>query len=628
MAGHRPTGSQRDPVNRRVPPRTLSRTVAKPNAATPASANPPDASTVRRETPFRGGGATTRHRCGNRWTPITGTSTRPSQAWSVRTVHEPDRQQLAPGHPQEPAGQRAGDQQRDGCGECEASPSTRLDRSRHRSPQFPDRGRDERATQQPVQGEYPARLRVAGLERQQPGRADADDEERQHAVERRVTHDGRSLRPARRQVDDSGTIPVMPDDITLRNPRPDELHDYWRPLADAFSESLTKEEIEAERPLIDFDRFIGAFDGEVRVGTAGAYTFRMTVPGGEVGAPGITGVGVRPDYRRRGILRQMMDWLLDDARRRGEPVAILTATEAAIYQRFGFGPASSTSSFTLERAASEFREPVDLGPGAQIRMVDTDEATRLFSAIYDRVRPGIPGAVDRIEPKWRLWLVADAEWMRRGDGIKYQAVIEVDGEPRGYAIYRIENGWGPTGPASTMNVLEVTGVDPVAEQALWQWLLSMDLVRTVAGRRGPVPHPLQSWLLEPRRLALTIVDGLWLRILDLPAALTARQLRRVRLARAGRGGRHVRLERGPMAAIRFGWARGGFADEGRAGPGAGHRDAGGGVPRRVPVRGSGRCGPGPRMPARRPPDRGRAVHPAACPLELDAVLGDRRSRRI
>jgi predicted acetyltransferase len=73
-----------------------------------------------------------------------------------------------------------------------------------------------------------------------------------------------------------------------------------------------------------------------------------------------------------------------------------------------------------------------------------------------------------------------------------------------------------------MNVLEVTGVDPAAEQALWQWLLSMDLVRTVVGRRGPVPHPLQHWLLEPRRLALTVLDGLWLRILDLPAALTAR----------------------------------------------------------------------------------------------------------
>ncbi len=315
----------------------------------------------------------------------------------------------------------------------------------------------------------------------------------------------------------------MPDDITLRNPRPDELHEFWQPLAYAFSESLSHEEIEAERPLIDFERFIGAFDGDLRVGTAGAFTFRLTVPGGEVGASGITGVGVRPDYRRRGILRQMMDWLLDDARNRGEPVAILTASEAAIYQRFGFGQASTSSSFTLERASAEFREPVDLGPEAQIRMVDTDEATAVFAAIYDRVRPGLPGALDRIEPKWRLSLVADAEWMRRGGGgIKYQAVIEVDGEPRGYAIYRVDHGWGATGPASTMNVLEVTGEDPAAEQALWQWLLEMDLVRTVSGRRGPVPHPLQHWLLEPRRLALTITDGLWLRILDLPAALTAR----------------------------------------------------------------------------------------------------------
>jgi predicted acetyltransferase len=320
-----------------------------------------------------------------------------------------------------------------------------------------------------------------------------------------------------------GTIPGMTDEITLRNPRPDELHEFWRPLADAFAESLTKEEIEAERPLIDFERFIGAFDGDKQVGTAGAYTFRLTVPGGEVGTAGITGVAVRPDYRRRGILRQMMDWMLEDARKHGEPVAVLTASEAAIYQRFGFGQASTTSSFTLDPALAEFSEPVDLGPGVQIRMVDTDEATELFAPIYDRVRPGIPGALDRIEPKWRLWLVADAEWMRRGQGIKYMAVIEVDGEPRGYAIYRIEHSWGATGPASTMNVLEVTGLDPAAEQALWQWLLSMDLVRSVVGRRGPVPHPLQHWLLEPRRLAMTIVDGLWLRILDLPEALSARR---------------------------------------------------------------------------------------------------------
>jgi predicted acetyltransferase len=313
----------------------------------------------------------------------------------------------------------------------------------------------------------------------------------------------------------------MPD-ITLRSPRPDELAQFWQPASDAYGELLTEDEIERERPIIDLERFIGAYDGERQVGTSGAFTFRMTVPGGEVGASGITGVAVRPDYRRQGILRQMMDWLFDDARRRGEPVAILTASEAAIYQRFGFGQASTTSTFSIDTARAGLRDPVDLGPRGNIRMVDIDEATEVFAGLYDRMRPGIPGAVDRVEAKWRLWLVGDAEWMQRGQGVKYRALVEVDGEPRGYAIYRLHHEWGSTGPASTLNVQEVLGVDPAAEQALWEWLFAMDLVATVAGRRGPVPHPLQHWLLEPRRLGLTIYDGLWLRILDLEATLRER----------------------------------------------------------------------------------------------------------
>jgi predicted acetyltransferase len=101
-------------------------------------------------------------------------------------------------------------------------------------------------------------------------------------------------------------------------------------------------------------------------------------------------------------------------------------------------------------------------------------------------------------------------------------VLEVDGEPRGFAIYRVNPDWAPTGPASTLRVLEVLALDPVAEQALWEWLFAMDLMGTITAWRGPVPNPLQQWLLEPRRLALTVGDGMWLRILDVPAALKAR----------------------------------------------------------------------------------------------------------
>jgi predicted acetyltransferase len=315
----------------------------------------------------------------------------------------------------------------------------------------------------------------------------------------------------------------MPDEITLRSPRPDELHAYMRPLYDAFGEAAVPEQIEAERSIMDLERFIGGWDGKEWVATAGAYPFRLTVPGGEVGASGITGIGVRPDHRRQGLLRQMMDWLLDDARQRGEIVAILLASEAAIYQRFGFGQGTQSSSFRFDTTATTFREPLDADLDVRIRLLDIDESTAAFAPIWDRVRPTTPGALDRTEPRWREWLVGDAPWMQRGEGIKYRALLEIDGEPRGFAVYRVENGWGPTGPSSTLNVTEVIAIDAVAEQALWEWLLSMDLVRTIAGRRMAVPHPLQNMLLEPRRMGLTVHDGTYLRILDLEAALSERR---------------------------------------------------------------------------------------------------------
>ncbi len=314
----------------------------------------------------------------------------------------------------------------------------------------------------------------------------------------------------------------MPNDITLRSPASDELRAFFEPLANAFSEEIGNAEFESESQLLEPERCVNAFDGDERVGSAGAYTFRLTVPGGEVGASGITAVGVRPDHRRRGVMRQMLTWLLDDAARRGEPIAILTASEAAIYQRFGFGQGTTQSSFGVDPARVQFREPVAPDPARRIRMVDADEAARVFPAVYDAVRAETPGAVDRTDLKWRLQIVGDADWMRHGAGPKYRAVLEVDGDPRGYAIYRINSDWGATGPASTMLVLEVVGLDATADQAVWEWLFGMDLMATIRSRRGPMPHPLQQWLLEPRRLALTVGDGLWLRLLDVPAALSAR----------------------------------------------------------------------------------------------------------
>ena len=108
------------------------------------------------------------------------------------------------------------------------------------------------------------------------------------------------------------------------------------------------------------------------------------MPGGEVGAAGITVIGVTPSHRRRGILRMMMRWLLDQARERNEPIAVLYATESAIYQRFGFGIGTLQSQFDIERTRVAFLRPAP--PLGRIRLVDLDEAARLFPPIFDAIR--------------------------------------------------------------------------------------------------------------------------------------------------------------------------------------------------------------------------------------------------
>ena len=310
------------------------------------------------------------------------------------------------------------------------------------------------------------------------------------------------------------------DTIRLRQPTADEIRAFVQPTGEAFAEAFSDAELDLERRLWELDRLIGAVDGDRWVGTGGAYSFGLTVPGGEVAAAGITMIGVTPSHRRRGILRLIMRWLFDQARERGEPVSVLWASESAIYQHFGYGIGTLQSTFDIERTRIAFARPAPaLG---RIRLVDRDEAARLFPPIYEAVRVGIPGTVTRSEARWRLDQLEDAEWQRAANGVKYRAVLEVDGEPRGYAIYRAKSEWGEMGPNNTVLVFEVVGLDPAAERAIWEWLADIDLVGHIKGQRGPVPHPLMLQLTEPRRLGLNVREGMWLRLIDLKAALEAR----------------------------------------------------------------------------------------------------------
>jgi len=310
--------------------------------------------------------------------------------------------------------------------------------------------------------------------------------------------------------------------IQIRQPTGDTetLRAFIRPVSTAFADDYTDEMFQMDRQLWEVDRLIGAVDGETWVGAAGALSMRLTVPGGEVRAAGLTDVGVAPSHRRRGILTRMMRWLLDQATERAEPVAILYASDGAIYPNFGFGMGTLRGTFEIDRHAFRFARPAE--PLGRVRLVDVDEGMRLIPALFERLRTERVGEVSRHPDRWRLQLLADDGRMRPGLGMKSNAVLEVDGQLRRYAIYRVKSEWDERGAKNTLTVLELSGLDPAAERALWEWLAGIDLVAKIQAWRTSVPSPLFLQMATPRRLGLTIADGMWIRLIDLQAALEAR----------------------------------------------------------------------------------------------------------
>ncbi len=307
---------------------------------------------------------------------------------------------------------------------------------------------------------------------------------------------------------------------SIRTATPDDVRSFFAPLMVAFGDELTDIQFEDWRRTLEPDRLIAAFDGDVPVGTAGACTFRMTVPGGEVAAAGVTLVGVEPGHRRRGVLRALMRHQLDDVWARGEPAAILWASEAAIYQRFGYGLGTVSGSFEIDRGRTAWLRPGEAG--GRMRLVDKDEAMVVIPPVYERMRAVTPGALTRTEDWWRYGPLHDAEHMRRGAGPKFRYVYEVEGAAEGYALYRAKTDWDDRGPKGQLQVVEAVALTPRALRGVWGFLFGVDLMRTVSAERQPVPHPLQLALAEPRALGLVAGDGIWVRLVDLPAALTAR----------------------------------------------------------------------------------------------------------
>ena len=308
--------------------------------------------------------------------------------------------------------------------------------------------------------------------------------------------------------------------LEYRSPTADEFGDVLRTTSASFGEETKDEEIERQRRLLPADRVLAAWDGERPVGVTASYRFELTIPGGHAPAAGVTWVGVLPSHRRRGILRELMRRQLDDVHDRGEPLAILYASESSIYGRFGYGIAAPTTALDAERSAFALKD--DLGPRGAVRLVTADEAAALFPPIYQRIRHERPGMLDRTEEAWRNGRLADPEHWRDGAGPKFYALLEVDGDPVGYALYRIVSKWEDGTAKGEARVVEALAVSPHATAELWRFLFGIDLVARVKSWSADSAMPLFLMVTDPRRLHLSISDGLWLRFVDVESALRAR----------------------------------------------------------------------------------------------------------
>jgi predicted acetyltransferase len=268
----------------------------------------------------------------------------------------------------------------------------------------------------------------------------------------------------------------------------------------------------------ELERMHAAFDGAEAVGGAGAFTFDLSVPGGALPCAGVTVVGVYPTHRRRGALRGMMDAQLADIHARGEPIAALWASEETIYGRFGYGLAAWAGDATISSSAAAFAQPLERK--GSTRFVTVDEALTLFPPVWDELARQRPGVFSRSKPWWELRALRMAP--EQEGAPKRFAVVEIDGRVEAYAIFRLHFAHEDGAFTSRTEVLEAIGVTPQATAEVWRFLLDIDWAKTTTVQHLPLDHPLFLLLANPRLMRLRVSDTLWIRLVDVGAALSGR----------------------------------------------------------------------------------------------------------
>lgn len=326
------------------------------------------------------------------------------------------------------------------------------------------------------------------------------------------------------------TIATTADDVLeVREMRPDE-HEQWVVLGRrGFLEARrpSPEGVDVRRRALDGHRRRVAVDGAGRVvSTFRSYGVDLPVPGGAVVGEAISSVVVAPTHRRQGLLTRQMTTDLRQARERGDALAVLIASEAPIYGRFGFGAATEGCRWTVDARDARFRtDPVREGL-VDVELCEDADLLGVVPALHDRLAAASPGATPRDGLWWRTALGVEDDGSGDDPLLQRPAVLARDaaGEVVGALSYRaVETSDGRRG-TTRAEVLDLLADGPAATTALWRFLAELDLVvAATAGNRSP-HEPLEHLLVDPRAAVQTERDDFhWVRLLDVPAALAARR---------------------------------------------------------------------------------------------------------
>lgn len=301
--------------------------------------------------------------------------------------------------------------------------------------------------------------------------------------------------------------------------------DMW-----AFPSTLTHEEHRAQPNPLDFERVWLVKDAQSVAAMHASFEFgAFPIPGSTLPVAGLSMVGVHPQYRRRGILRAMIETHFNDCRRRGESVSALFAAEPTIYGRFGYGPASQDIRITIPRGAA--LKPVPGAADLTVRIETKSQSkhadminTVHFQAGQQVGNTGLnrPGWVGRETPELQALWHHDLD-PQQGKEPSRIVIVERAGTPVAYATFRRTLSWHNTGSQGTVTVTEAVAIDPASAHRLWSTLINFDLMSEVRPYMLATDDPILNMLANPRAVDQKVMDNLWTRVIDLPVALTARQ---------------------------------------------------------------------------------------------------------